>query len=180
MRMPQNLYEHPTPAQVYELGTIYATILRHVLAHPDFHFLEPPTAIIANIDYDRTPRGLFWVAEFLQNTYINNVLPFLPEGASRKCKELGNPWAYADPNYQWEWTWDAEESAMKDANGTVVEFPRLPTSKVYENQSDIVSRAVFARKLVLENGTDIKAQLLLGGQPIDFGEDARAAVRRLD
>ncbi|KAJ3571848.1 hypothetical protein NPX13_g5239 [Xylaria arbuscula] len=178
--MPTTTTEHPTPAQVYELGTIYSTILRHVYTHPDFHYQEPPTPPFAKIDYDRTPQGLFFTAEFLQNTYLTYVLPFLPKGASRKCKEPGNPWAYADPNYQWEWTWDDEEGALKDRSGAVVEFPRLSASESEAHQGDLVGRNFFAKKLVLENATDFKVQLMIGGRPIDFGEDARAAVSKLD
>ncbi|KAI1354261.1 hypothetical protein F5Y01DRAFT_26794 [Xylaria sp. FL0043] len=178
--MPRTLSQHPTPAQAYELGVTYSTILRHVFTHPEFKYLEPPTAIISKIDHHRTPKGLFFTAEFLQNTYINNVLPFLPQGATRKCKELANPWAYADPEYQWEWTWDAEAGAMKDTNGNVIEFPRLPASQVKAHATDLGTRNFFAQKLLLENETDPKAAMLLGGRTIDFGEDARAAVRKLD
>ncbi|TGJ87104.1 hypothetical protein E0Z10_g1704 [Xylaria hypoxylon] len=179
MPMPTALSEHPTPAQAYELGVIYSAILRHVFTHPEFRYQEPPTADISKIDLERTPKGLFFTADFLQNTYIKNVLHFLPQGATRKCKELANPWAYADSGYQWEWTWDAEASAMKDTNGNVIEFPRLSTSQVKDNAADLVTRNFFAKKLLLENGTDFKIGRMIGG-PIDFGEDARAAVRKLD
>ncbi|KAI3323730.1 hypothetical protein HD806DRAFT_72258 [Xylariaceae sp. AK1471] len=180
MSMPKMLAEHPTPAQVYELGVIYATILRHVFTHPEFHYQEPPTAVISKPDLERTPKGLFFTADFLQNTYINNVLPYLPQGATRKCKELANPWAYADASYQWEWTWDAEAGAMKDRNGNVVEFPRLSKSQVEGNAVDLGTRNFFAKKLISENGSDDKAKALLGGRTIDFGEGARAAVEKLD
>ncbi|KAI3341454.1 hypothetical protein F4824DRAFT_448936 [Ustulina deusta] len=180
MPMPKTLSQHPTPAQAYELGVIYSAILRHVFTHPEFYYEEPPTAVISKIDHDRTPRGLFFTADFIQNTYVNNVLPFLPQGATRKCKELANPWAHADPNYQWEWTWDAEAGAMKDANGTVIEFPRLSASQVTEHATDLGTRNFFAKKLVWENETDLKAKMMLGGRTIDFGEDARAAVAKLD
>ncbi|RWA04810.1 hypothetical protein EKO27_g10298 [Xylaria grammica] len=180
MPMPRSLSEHPTPAQAYELGVVYAAILRHVFTHPEFHYLEPPTAAISKIDHERTPRGLFFTADFIQNTYIKNVLPFLPAGATRKCKELGNAWAYADATYQWEWTWDAEAGAMKDANGNVVEFPRLSASQLTDNITDLTTRNFFAKKLILENETDLKAKIMLGNRTIDFGEDARAAARKLD
>ncbi|KAI1427943.1 hypothetical protein F5Y12DRAFT_734360 [Xylaria sp. FL1777] len=180
MPMPRMASEHPTPAQAYELAVIYSTILRHVFTHPDFHYLEPPTATSSKIDHGRTPRGLFFTADFLQNTYTKNVLPFLPQNATLKCKGLANPWAYADVNYQWEWAWDAGASAMKDTNGTVIEFPKLPSSQCTEYMTDLMGRNFFAKKLVLENGTDLKARMLIGGQTIDFGEDARAAVRKLE
>ncbi|KAI8945375.1 hypothetical protein F4801DRAFT_134126 [Xylaria longipes] len=180
MPMPRTLSQHPTPAQAYEQGVTYATILRHIYSHPEFHYQEPPTALVSKVDLERTPKGLFFTADFIQNTYVNYVIPFLPQGASRKCKELGNPWAFADPNYQWEWTWDAEAGAMKDANGNVVEFPRLPTSRVKEIATDMATRGFLAKKLVLENETDPKAQILLGGRTVDFGADTRAAVEKLD
>ncbi|KAI0401211.1 hypothetical protein F4802DRAFT_440763 [Xylaria palmicola] len=180
MPMPKSLAQHPTPAQAYELATIYSTLLRHIYNHPEFHYQEPPTADISKVDLQRTPKGLFFTAEFIQNTYIKNVIPLLPEGATRKVKELGNPWAYADPNYQWEWTWDAAAGAMKDAGGNVVGFPRLPPSQAKENAFDISTRNFFAKKLVLENGTDPKAQALVGGTTFDFGADARAAAEKLD
>ncbi|KAJ2994198.1 hypothetical protein NUW58_g1624 [Xylaria curta] len=171
--------QHPTSAQAYELGVTYATILRHVYSHPDFHYQEPPTALISKVDLERTPKGLFFTVEFLQNTYVNNVIPLLPQGATRKCKELGNPWAFADPNYQWEWTWDAESGTMKDADGNAIAFPKLSLSRVKENASDLVTRNLFAKMLILENGTDPRAQALVGGRPIDFGQDARAAAEKL-
>jgi hypothetical protein len=181
MPMPRILAEHPTPAQAYELGVIYATILRHVYTHPEFHYQEPPTAAIAKQDLERTPKGLFFVADFLQNTYINNALPYLPQGATRKCKELANPWAYADPSYRWEWAWDAEAGALKDiASGTVIEFPRLSESHVMGNAVDLGTRNFFAKKLILENESDGKVKAMLGGRIIDFGDEARAAVAKLD
>ncbi|KAI0973024.1 hypothetical protein F4678DRAFT_35395 [Xylaria arbuscula] len=180
MPMPRILSQHPTPAQAYELGTIYSAILRHVFTHPEFYYLEPPTAIIYKIDHERTPIGLYFTADFLQRTYVKNVLPFLPQGASRKCKELANPWAYADPNYQWEWTWDAEAGAMRNSSGAVIEFPRLSSTTVKEHATDIGTRNFFAKKLLLENETDPKAKILLGNRNIDFGEDARAAVAKLN
>ncbi|KAI1740589.1 hypothetical protein F4680DRAFT_92568 [Xylaria scruposa] len=179
MPMPENFSEHPAPAQAFELGVTYASILRHIYNHSDFHYQEPPTALVSKVDLERTPKGLFFTADFIQNTYVNYVLPYLPEGASRKCKELGNPWAFADPNYQWEWTWDAQAGAMKDANGNVVEFPKLPKSRQKQIAADLVGRNFFAKKLVLENETDLKARMLLGGQTIDFGPDARAATEKL-
>ncbi|KAI0451484.1 hypothetical protein F5B21DRAFT_379164 [Xylaria acuta] len=180
MPMPRTLSEHPTPTQAYEQGVTYATLLRHIYNHPEFHYQEPPTALVSKVDLERTPKGLFFTADFIQNTYVNYVIPYLPQGASRKCKELGNPWAFADPNFQWEWTWDAEAGAMKDASGNVIEFPRLPASRVKEIAADMATRNFFAKKLVLENETDAKAQMLLGGRTVDFGADAKAAAEKLD
>ncbi|KAI0202970.1 hypothetical protein F4808DRAFT_48834 [Astrocystis sublimbata] len=174
------LNTHPTPAEAYEMGTTYAALLRHLYNHPEFHYLEPPNAVIYKIDPDRTPPGLFFTTDFVQNTYIKYSLPFLPEGASRKCKELGNPWAYADPNYPWEWTWDSEAAAMKDASGNVIEFPELSSARLHEIIPDLATRNYFKRKLVIENDTDPKAKALLSGRTIDFGPDARAEVEKLN
>ncbi|KAI1126836.1 hypothetical protein F5Y10DRAFT_203120 [Nemania abortiva] len=170
---------HPTPAQAYEMGVLYATILRHIYNHPEFKYEEPPTAAIAKMDFEQTPPGLFFTADFIQKTYIDNVLPLLPEGASRKCKEVGNPWAYADPSYQWEWTWDAGANAMKDASGNVIAFPTLSASRIKENTINITTRNFLIKKLVLENETDIQAQMMLGARGFDFGENVRAEVAKL-
>ncbi|GAP93122.1 hypothetical protein SAMD00023353_6800160 [Rosellinia necatrix] len=169
-----------TPAQAYEVASTYATILRHVYTHPEFHYETPPTAAWSKPDLHRTPKGLFFTADFLQNTYVNNVLPFLPQGATRKCKALANPWAHADPEQRWEWTWDAGRGALTDTDGAAVPFPALPPARAREHATDIAMRNVFARKLVIENATDTRAQMLLGGGAFDFGEEARAAVARLD
>lgn len=177
-----SLSEHPTPAKAYELAATYAALLRHVYGHPDYHYKEPPTATSAKIDAERMPKGLFFTADFLQNTYVSNVLVFLPDGATRKCKELGNPWAYQDPNYTWEWTFDAATGTMRDAEGKAVAapFPKLSAAKLMENTIDLSTRNFFAKKLLLENGTDPKVQAMLGGRSIDFGEAARAAAAKLD
>lgn len=182
MVTPTRPADHPTPAEAYELGVTYAALLRHVYGHPEFQYKEPPTAVAAKVDLERTPKGLFFTADFLQNTYVNNVIPLLPDGATRKCKELGNPWAYADPNYTWEWTWDASTGTMQDAEGKKVAapFPKLSAAKLMENTIDLSTRNFFAKKLLLENETDPKAQAMLGGRAIDFGEAARAAAAKLD
>ncbi|KAI8634035.1 hypothetical protein F5Y19DRAFT_411768 [Xylariaceae sp. FL1651] len=163
---PRKPEEHPSPAQAYELAVNYATLLRHLFTHPQYGAQPPP--------------GLKHTTEFVQNTHEKFVMPFLPKDSSKKCKELANPWAYADPNHKWEWTWDTEAGAMKDMNGKVVEFPRLPKSKLHERCSDILTRGLMAKTLILDNETDFKARILLGGQTFDFGEGARAAARKLD
>ncbi|KAI1822430.1 hypothetical protein F4861DRAFT_391414 [Xylaria intraflava] len=180
MPMPSTASEHPTPAQAYELGTSFATILRHLFTHPEFQYQEPPTASVSKMDLERTPKALFFTADFIQNTYINNVLPYLPQGATRKCKELGNPWAYSDPNYQWEWVWDTEADTMKDMNGNEIGFPRLSSSQLQENHTDLRTRNFLAKKLVCGSASDPMAQALLGGRLFDFGDDTRAAVEKLD
>ncbi|KAH9885212.1 hypothetical protein F4778DRAFT_761521 [Xylariomycetidae sp. FL2044] len=118
-----NLLGHPSPAKVYELAANHAMLLRTLFLHPKFKYLEPPDAIICKIDTEGTPSALLWLSDFVQNTYIKYIIPFLPAEATRKCKDTGNPWAYSDPNYQWEWQWDAEAGALKDLSGNTVEFP---------------------------------------------------------
>jgi len=178
MSLPQTVGEHPTPAQAFEQGAKYAALLRHLYNHPDFKYQEPPTAAVAKFDLDKTPQGLYFTTEFVQTTYVNNVLPYLPQGASRKCKDLANPWAYADPNYKWEWTWDAGAGAMKDAEGNVVEFPRLSTPRVESIAMDFVTRNFLAKKLILEGSNDPKTAVILGGQ--DFGDEVRAVAEQLE
>jgi hypothetical protein len=178
MPMPQTVGEHPTPAQAFELGVKYATLLRHLYNHPDFKYQEPPTAAVAKLDLEKTPKGLYFTTEFVQTTYVNNVLPYLPQGASRKCKDLANPWAYEDPNYKWEWTWDAEAGALKDAEGNVVEFPRLSTFRAESIAMDLVTRNFLVKKLILEGSSDPKTTAILGGQ--DFGDEVRAMAEQLE
>ncbi|KAI1432124.1 hypothetical protein GGR50DRAFT_624972 [Xylaria sp. CBS 124048] len=179
MPMPDAFSEHPTPAQAYELGVNFATLLRHLFNHPEFYYQEPPTAAVSKMDPVRTPKALFFTADFVQNTYVNHVLPYLPQGATRKCKELGNPWAYADPNYQWEWTWDAGAGVMKDTRGNVIQFPTLPKSRLEDNNTDLHSRNFLAMMLICENMNDPKAQELLGGRSFDFGDDVRTAMEKI-
>ncbi|KAK5631361.1 hypothetical protein RRF57_007075 [Xylaria bambusicola] len=69
---------------------------------------------------------------------------------------------------------------MKGASGTVIDFPTLPSSQAKALVSDLFTRGFLAKKIILENGTDLKARIMVGGEPIDFGEDARAAVSKLD
>lgn len=174
-----NQIEHPTPAQAIELAEKHATLLRHLFNHPGFKYLEPPTAQIYKID-PTTPPPLIWVAQFVENTYITYIIPFLPVGATRKCKALGNPWAYADANYQWEWEWDEQAGVLKDASGNTIEFPKLPENQAKEKIGDVITRGFMTKKIVLENATDPKARLIIGGSTFDFGEDVRQAVRNLD
>lgn len=179
MPLPEDLTQHPTPAQVYELAVDYAALLRALFYHPEFKFLEPPTAQISKIDPDKTNPALFWVTDFVQNTYVNNVIPFLPQGSTRKCREISNPWAYADPTYNWELTWDSEAGALKDASGSSVSFPKLSQASVREKMEDLVGRGFMTRKLILDNQTDVKAQLLMGGQSFEFGDEVKAAARKI-
>ncbi|KAK7747741.1 hypothetical protein SLS62_008885 [Diatrype stigma] len=174
-----NQIGHPTPAQAFELAEKHATLLRHLFNHPQFKYLEPPTAQIYKVDPTTEP-ALRWVADFVQNTYVTCVIPFLPVGATRKCKALGNPWAYADASYPWEWEWDGQSGALKDASGTVVEFPKLPARDAKDKVGDVVTRGFMTKKIVLENATDPKARLMIGGKTFDFGEDIKEAVRNLD
>ncbi|KAI1640603.1 hypothetical protein F4809DRAFT_397989 [Biscogniauxia mediterranea] len=172
---------HPTPAQVYASAVAHAALLRAIFNHPEFKYLEPPTALICKVDKAGTPPPLLWAADFVQDTYINYVVPLLPAGATRKCRDIANPWAYADPAARWEYTWDpAGDGALKDAAGNVVAFPRLPEAQAVEKLGDTVGRDFLAKKLILENATDMKAQLLAGGKPFDYGEEVRAAAAKLD
>ncbi|KAI0599202.1 hypothetical protein F4775DRAFT_591651 [Biscogniauxia sp. FL1348] len=172
--------KHPTPAQAYASAVAHAALVRAVFNHPEFKYLEPPTAMICKLDTARTPRPLLWVADFVQTTYVNCVVPFLPAGATRKCRDIANPWAHADPDARWEYAWDAAAAALKDAQGHPVAFPRLPEPEAVEKISDTVGRDFMAKKLILENGTDMKARLMLGGETFDFGEEVRAAAAKLD
>ncbi|KAI1337687.1 hypothetical protein F5Y15DRAFT_425690 [Xylariaceae sp. FL0016] len=169
------LSEHPSPARVYETATKHAALLRELLGHPDYKYREPPNATIVKHGFNRTPKGLFFVAEFVQKTYVKYVVPFLPAGATRKCKDISNPWAYADPDYSWEWTFDTSAGIIKDADGNTVEFPRLPDAR-REAQRDIFTRIMMAQKIIVENESDATARMLLGGKPFDFGDDARKLI----
>lgn len=160
------------------MASTYATLLRTLYLHTEFKYAQPPTAEFVKPSAD-TPSGLFWTADFAQNTYIKWIIPFLPANATRKCKEIANPWAWQDPNYQWEWSWDAETGTLKDANGESIAFPQLPISDSREKLDDLVGRGFMTKKLVLENGSDPKAQALLGGQSFDFGEEAKKAAEQI-
>ncbi|KAI0471974.1 hypothetical protein GGR56DRAFT_100878 [Xylariaceae sp. FL0804] len=181
MGWKENLSEHPTPAEVYDLAVKHVVLLRLLQTHPEFHYLEPPTAEIAKVDANRVHKGLYFVADFVQNTYIKYILQFLPPGATRKCKELANPWAYRDPNFQWEWVFDTATGEMKDARGNVIEFPRFSSAQSKELLSEQFTRGVITQKIILENETDPKARALAfaGGPPFDFGEDTRRAAQEL-
>lgn len=76
--------------------------------------------------------------------------------------------------------WDEQAGALKDASGNVVEFRTLPEDQAKEKISDMITRGFMTKKIVLENETDPKARLIIGGSTFDFGEDVRQAVRNLD
>ncbi|KAH9895411.1 hypothetical protein F4778DRAFT_783767 [Xylariomycetidae sp. FL2044] len=193
MTLDNDLNKHPTPVQVYEIAVRHATLLRLLFTHPDFKYREPPTADVYKIGPGTNP-GLFYVTDFVENTYVKNVIPLLPAGATRKCKALANTWAYADPEWVWEWTWDTESGVMRDHgdgdgdngdNGNrVVEFPRMrDADEVREWVTDLVIRGVMTRKLVLEKETDEKARYMMAkmdAEGLDFGEDVRRLVAELD
>ncbi|KAI3400867.1 hypothetical protein diail_1556 [Diaporthe ilicicola] len=177
MPFPQD-FSHPSPSQAMEFAATYAELLRSLFHHPQFKYLEPPTAAICKIDAHSTPPALLFASDFVEKTYIEYVIPWLPAGATRKCKVLGNPWAFADPDYRWEWEWDAAAGSMKSADGSVVDFPRFSEAKAEEMIGDLFGRGFMAKKVILENGTDPKAALMVGG-PFDFGQDARQACEKL-
>lgn len=161
-----------------ELATTYATLLHAIFYHPLYKYDQPPTADFVKPSAD-TPVALIWTADFTQSTYIERIIPFLPAGATRKCRDIGNPWAQADPSYAWTWTWDAASETLKDERGEAVKFPTLPKREVFEKMSDVITRGMMTKKLVLENRTDTKAQLLLGGAAFDFGEEARKVAAHI-
>ncbi|KAI1385868.1 uncharacterized protein F4822DRAFT_356590 [Hypoxylon trugodes] len=165
--------EHPTPAEAFELATNHAALLRGLFLHPEFKYAQPPTADFVKPDTEKTPLPLLFVSESAQKTYVECVIPFLPAGATRKCKDIGNPWAWSDPNYKWEWEWDAQTSTLKDSNGNVQEFPKLPEKAAFEKISDVYTRGFIVGKGILENETDMKARLMIGGQTFDFGQEVR-------
>ncbi|KAI1099065.1 hypothetical protein F4804DRAFT_345828 [Jackrogersella minutella] len=169
--------EHPTPAQAYEIAVHHAALLRGLFLHPRFKYAQPPTADFIKPDIKEIPPALFFVSDFVQRTYVEYVVPFLPAGATRKCKAIANPWAYSDPDYKWEWEWDASTSELKDADGNVKPFPTLSEKVGFEKMSDIMSRGFLSRKIILENATDPKARLLAGGQTFDFGEEVEKLAK---
>lgn len=169
---------HPSPAQVMELASQYADLLHALFYHPSYKYAQPPTAEFVKPSPD-TPIGLYWTADFVQNTYVERVVPFLPAGATRKCKDIGNPWARADPAYAWTWAWDASTETLKDDRGEAVTFPTLSKAVLLDKLQDIYGRGMMTKKLVLENATDTKAQLLLGGAPYDFGEEVKRATEQI-
>ncbi|KAK8056011.1 hypothetical protein PG993_001238 [Apiospora rasikravindrae] len=176
---------HPTPAEAFELGSNYAALLRALYGNPAYRFDGTPTAEMMKPAADTHP-GLFFVTDFAEKTYIKHVLPFLPQGATRRCKALANPWAYADPSYTFTWEYDPESQTMWDKKGgdddeneEEVPFPKLPEAKAKEMISDAWTRGFMAQKIILENATDPKARALAGGEAFDFGPEAREIVRKV-
>ncbi|KAL7629663.1 hypothetical protein AAE478_001186 [Parahypoxylon ruwenzoriense] len=175
--MPGDKIKHPTPAEAFDLATKHAALLRGLFLDPRFKYLQPPTADFIRPNTVETPPALIFVSDFVQKTYIEYVIPFLPPGATRKCKAIGNPWAWNDPNYKWEWEWDAETSTLKDAAGNVKQFPRLQEREAVEKMTDLVGRGFMISKVILENRSDPKARLLVGGQTFDFGDEVEKVTR---
>ncbi|KAK9799864.1 hypothetical protein AB5N19_10529 [Seiridium cardinale] len=172
-------FKHPTHHQALDLARKYAELLRQLFNHPQYVYSETPTSSRYPTDTEKTPIALLMVSDFVQTTYVEHVLPFLPPGASRKLKEVGNPWAYADENYAWEWEWDEEKGEIRDKNsGALQKFPTLGAAGV-EKRGDIWTRSFMAGKCICENGTDAKARLMIGGQSFDFGEEARRIITNL-
>ncbi|KAI0484366.1 hypothetical protein GGR56DRAFT_613520 [Xylariaceae sp. FL0804] len=66
-----------------DLAIRYATLLRHLYEHPEFKYTQsvPPLP-----DMARPPMGLRHTAKFVQRTYLEHVLPFLPPGNDRRCR----------------------------------------------------------------------------------------------
>ncbi|KAH7324771.1 hypothetical protein B0I35DRAFT_475989 [Stachybotrys elegans] len=163
-------------AHDYQLAVRHAALLRALYAHPRIQFLEPPTPEIHKFDKDRTNPGVFFLADFVQNTYVKYILPLLPPGASRKCKELGNPWAYADASFPWEWTWDADTSTFKDSQGNAVPFPAVPQSERTSLTVDIRTRTMTVEMLIGDRAIPLQQQMMgLGG--VDLGDDVKNAQK---
>lgn len=175
--MSDNQIKHPTPTEAFKLATDHAALLRGLFLDPRFKYAQPPTADFIKPDPFQTPIPLIFTSDFIQRTYVEYVLPFLPPGSTRKCKAIANPWAWSDPNYKWEWEWDPQDNTMKDADGNVKQFPTLPEKDAIEKMSDLFSRGFMARKVILENATDAKARLLAGGETFNFGEDVEKLVK---
>lgn len=174
---------HPTPAQAFKLAANHAALLRHLFNHPEYKYLSPPDARIYKTDTDGTAPALLWVTDFVETTYVSCVIPFLPAGATRKCREIANPWAYADPAYEWEWVWDDETTTggeLRDREGKPVPFPRLGEAEAKDKMGDLHMRSFMAQKLILENETDPKARLMIGGKSFDFGQDAKDVVATVE
>ncbi|KAI1874966.1 hypothetical protein JX265_003650 [Neoarthrinium moseri] len=169
-----------TPRQAFALARSHAELLRQLFNHPEFKYTEPPTSVRYPVDVDRTPPALLMVSDFVQTTYVEHVLPLLPAGTSRKCKDVGNPWAFADPNYSWEWTWDESAGELRDAQGAKIDFPVLPKARAIELRGDVYSRSFMAHKCICENDSDVKARMMIGGQSFDFGEEARRIIKSLE
>jgi hypothetical protein len=90
MSHPEDFTKHPSPAEVMHMASTYATLLRTLYLHPEFNHAQPPTADFIRPSEDNPP-GLWFTTDFSQSTYVNYILPFLPAGATRKCKLIGNP-----------------------------------------------------------------------------------------
>ncbi|KAI0379354.1 hypothetical protein F5Y04DRAFT_259607 [Hypomontagnella monticulosa] len=174
--MPGDELKHPTPTEAFDLAAKHAALLRGLFLDPRFKYAQKPTADFVKPDAEQTPLALLFVSDFVQRTYIDYVIPFLPAGSTRKCKDIANPWAWDDPNYQFEWVWNAAAARLEDASGNVKEFPKLQNNEAVEKMGDLVGRGFMVRKAVLENRTDPKAKLLLGGEPFDFGEEIEKLV----
>ncbi|KAI1854026.1 hypothetical protein JX266_001167 [Neoarthrinium moseri] len=155
-----------TPRQAFALARSHAELLRQLFNHPEFKYTEPPTSVRYPVDVDRTPPALLMVSDFVQTTYVEHVLPLLPAGTSRKCKD--------------EWTWDESADELRDAQGAKIDFPVLPKARAIELRGDVYSRSFMAHKCICENDSDVKARMMIGGQSFDFGEEARRIIKSLE
>lgn len=172
-------FTHPTPRQAFNLARKHAELLRLLFNHPQFAYTSPPNATQYPVDTEKTPVALLMVSDFVQTSYIEHVIPFLPSGASRKTKEIANPWAHADDSYTWEWEWDEDKGELRDkSTGEVQKFPALGR-KGKEMRGDIWTRAFMAGKCICDNGSDAKAKLMIGGESFDFGEEARRLIQEI-
>ncbi|KAK8114391.1 hypothetical protein PG999_006460 [Apiospora kogelbergensis] len=162
---------HPTPAEAYELACNYAALLRALYTNPQFRFQETPTPEIAKVSKE-THMGLFFVTDFVENTYVKHVLPYLPAGGLSTLPRPRQPW---DPESQTMWDKKGSDAEEEEE----VPFPTFPESDAREMVSDIWTRGFMAQKIIVENETDPKARALAGGQPFDFGPEARELVKKV-
>lgn len=167
---------HPIPREAFALARAHAELLRALFNHPAYKFTSPPTAERYPVDTEATPAALLFLTEFVQGTYVEHVLRLLPAGATRKCRDIGNPWAYADPAFPWSWTWDEAAGELRDADGRAQPFPSLGARGGSGIRSEIAGRSFLASKIICDNATDPQARMICGGQAFDFGEDARRLI----
>ncbi|KAK8088807.1 hypothetical protein PG997_003768 [Apiospora hydei] len=172
---------HPTPAEAFELGSNYAALLRALYGNPAYCF-------DGRDDEARRRHAPGPVLRHrLRREDVHQARAPLPApGATRRCRALANPWAYADPSYAFTWEYDPESQTMwykkggdDDENEEEVPFPKLPEKQAREMISDAWTRGFMAQKIILENATDPKARALAGGEVFDFGPEAREIVRKV-
>ncbi|KAI1483645.1 hypothetical protein F4774DRAFT_405652 [Daldinia eschscholtzii] len=140
--MPGDRIKHPSPAEAFELAANHAALLRGLFLDPRYKYAQDPTPTFIKPNLDETPPGLYFVSDFIQNTY------------------------------------DEQTSTLKDKDGNAIEFPKIPEREAVKKMGDVITRGFMARKIILDNRTDLKARLMVGGQPFDFGKEVEEAVKK--